>query len=158
MHSTTTTTWSVRPVEPQDEAPWRALYRGYRTFYRLDHDDAVVDRTWQWIVRGDHGLFGLVASRPDGTLGALADLRWFARPSSATLGLYLDDLFTAAEHRGLGLGRMLLDRARSVAADGGASVVRWITAADNATARSLYDAHATATPWITYDMAPGAAR
>jgi len=32
--------------------------------------------------------------------------------------------------------------------------VRWITAGDNATARRLYDAVATATPWVTYDMGP----
>jgi hypothetical protein len=28
-------------------------------------------------------------------------------------------------------------------------VVRWITAGDNSTARRVYDAHATATPWVT---------
>lgn len=35
------------------------------------------------------------------------------------------------------------------------SVVRWITAADNATARTLYDSAAAATSWVTYDLAPG---
>jgi hypothetical protein len=35
-----------------------------------------------------------------------------------------------------------------------ATVVRWITAGDNRPARSVYDAHATATPWVTYDMPP----
>jgi len=42
-----------------------------------------------------------------------------------------------------------------LAAQRGASVVRWITAADNAHARALYDELATRTPWVTYDMAPG---
>ncbi|MGJ7538922.1 hypothetical protein [Brevibacterium luteolum] len=33
----------------------------------------------------------------------------------------------------------------------GCSVVRWITAADNSTARSLYDQLAVQTNWVTYD-------
>jgi ribosomal protein S18 acetylase RimI-like enzyme len=158
MDSTTTTTWTVRSVEPPDERAWQALYRGYRTFYGLDDDAAVVDRTWGWVVRREHGLTGLVAAMPDGRLGALADLRWFARPSSGTIGLYVDDLYTDPEHRGQGLGTMLLTEARVVAMARGASVVRWITAPDNAPARSLYDAHATATPWVTYDMTTAVAR
>lgn len=36
----------------------------------------------------------------------------------------------------------------------GADVVRWITAGDNERARRVYDAHAIATPWVTYDMKP----
>ncbi len=64
------------------------------------------------------------------------------------------DLFTAPPARGGGAGAALLDAAARLAADRGASVVRWITAADNATARALYDQHARATPWVTYDMAP----
>ena len=48
----------------------------------------------------------------------------------------------------------LLRAARERAAAEGANVVRWITAADNTTARSLYDQVATATSWVTYDMKP----
>ena len=72
------------------------------------------------------------------------------------MGLYLDDLFTAPETRGRGAASALLTDAAERARAGGASVVRWITAADNATARSVYDTHAVATPWVTYDMKPSA--
>ncbi|MBO0901765.1 hypothetical protein J1G42_14350 [Cellulomonas sp. zg-ZUI222] len=41
-----------------------------------------------------------------------------------------------------------------LAAQRGASVVRWITAADDADTRALYDELTTRTPWVTYDMAP----
>jgi hypothetical protein len=40
------------------------------------------------------------------------------------------------------------------AAAEGLSVVRWITAEDNRTARRLYDSVAAATPWVTYDLVP----
>jgi hypothetical protein len=38
------------------------------------------------------------------------------------------------------------------AAEQGHSVVRWITAADNARARGLYDKVAQSTQWVTYDL------
>ena len=42
----------------------------------------------------------------------------------------------------------------ALARERGWSVVRWITAEDNATAQRLYDRHATRTPWVTYDLTP----
>lgn len=144
----------VRPVEASDAGAWAALYAGYRDFYRLPEDHEAVATTWAWVLGREHGMSGLVAADADGTLLGLANLRRFARPSSATTGLYLDDLFTdpAARHRGVATA--LLCAAGSLAADEGASVVRWITAQDNDRARAVYDRVATATPWVTYDMAP----
>lgn len=144
----------VRPVEPGDEAAWKRLYAGYRSFYLLPEDAEAVARTWQWVLGGRHGIVGLVAVDEAHRPVALANARWFARPSTATMGLYLDDLFTAPEARGRGAASALLKYASKYAAAEGASVVRWITAADNASTRSVYDTHATATPWVTYDMKP----
>jgi GNAT superfamily N-acetyltransferase len=141
-------------VEPRDADAWAELYGGYRAFYRLPEDAGAVRTTWDWVRDGEHGLVGLVAVDEHDRPVALANLRWFARPSSATVGLYLDDLFTAPEARGRGAASALLTDAAERARAGGASVVRWITAADNAAARSVYDLHAVATPWVTYDMKP----
>lgn len=143
----------VRPVSPSDVDAWSALYRGYRAFYELPEDAASVTRTWEWMIDGRHGLVGLVAL-DEGAVVGLANLRWFARPSTASIGLYLDDLFTLPASRARGVGRALLTRAAVMAAEEGASVVRWITAADNTRARRLYDDVATSTPWVTYDMSP----
>ncbi|WP_448255945.1 N-acetyltransferase family protein [Microbacterium aurum] len=147
---------TVRIVEPGDQSAWVELYAGYRAFYRLPDDALAVATTWRWVRDGEHGLVGLVAVEDDNVPIALANVRWFARPSSATMGLYLDDLFTAPEARGSGAASALLKHAAEVAGEGGGSVVRWITAADNAAARSVYDTHAAATPWVTYDMKPTA--
>jgi len=147
---------SVRPVTPDDAAAWQQLYAGYRASYHLPDDPAAVRTTWSWVSEGAHGILGLVAEDADGRLVGLADLRRFARPSSATTGLYLDDLFTAPEARHRGVATALLREAAAVAAAEGASVVRWITAEDNAAARAVYDRVATATPWVTYDMRPPA--
>jgi GNAT superfamily N-acetyltransferase len=147
---------TVRTVEPGDESVWAVLYAGYREFYRLPDDPSAVATTWRWVRDGEHGIVGLVAVDDADRPVALANLRWFARPSSATMGLYLDDLFTAPEARGSGAASALLEHAAKCAGAGGGSVVRWITAADNAKARSVYDSHAVATPWVTYDMKPTA--
>lgn len=145
---------TVRSATPSDAAAWAELYRGYRSFYRLPDDDTAVATTWGWVVEGSHGLQGLVAADEAGRVVGLANLRWFARPSTAATGLYLDDLFTEPSSRGTGVATALLAAARGIAAERGANVVRWVTASDNAVARRLYDEHATATAWVTYDMAP----
>ena len=144
----------VRPVVARDESQWSVLYAGYRSFYKLPEDGDGVAGTWQWVITGAHGLVGLVATDADDRLLGLANLRRFARPSTATLGLYLDDLFTSPASRGTGVATALLEEAAAVASREGASVVRWITATDNAPARRVYDGVATATPWVTYDMKP----
>lgn len=147
----------VRPVAPADQPQWTVLYEGYREFYRLDPDPAVVARVWSWLLDDDHEVDGLVAEEA-GTLLGLAHHRRFARPSSGTSGLYLDDLFVQPGRRGAGTGRALIAAVSSIAEQEGRSVVRWITADSNAVARRLYDAVATATPWVTYDLVPGSIR
>lgn len=145
-------TITVRCVEGRDAAAWAELYAGYRAFYEQAPDSGIVDNAWQWILRNEHGLLGLVAVDGSDTPIAIANLRWFARPDEGDLALYLDDLFTVPAARGTGAASALLRHAASVAAGRGATVVRWITAADNITARRLYDSLAEATPWVTYDM------
>ena len=146
----------VRAVSTADESEWSTLYTAYRSFYELPEDDHAVQTAWGWVSSGAHGLSGLVAVNDDGAVVGLANLRRFARPSTASIGLYLDDLFTSPAARGTGVATALLFRAAAIAASEGASVVRWITAADNATARRVYDAVAAMTPWVTYDMKPPA--
>lgn len=146
---------SVRFVMDNDETEWCALYRGYREFYRLEPDESVVSTTWGWIRNEEHAMRGLVAE-VDGIVVGLANVRRFARPSSGTMGIYVDDLFTAPEARRGGVGVALLREIAAIASQEGCSVVRWITADTNVAARSVYDAMAKATPWVTYDMAPTA--
>lgn len=146
----------VRPVTPADENGWRELYRGYREFYRVEPSEQALDTVWGWIHDPAHETRGLVAEL-DGTLLGLAHYRTFARPLSASHGLFLDDLFTSMDVRGKGVGSALLTRLAEIARDEQATVVRWITADDNTTARSLYDRVSKQTPWVTYDLAPAAA-
>lgn len=146
----------VRPLRPADREAWLALYRGYAAFYGRDDVAGRLDATWERVAAGRDGIEALVAVDADDRPVGLAHVREFARPLDGTTGLYLDDLFVAEDARGTGAGRALLEHLRADAARRGLSVVRWITAEDNATARRTYDRVAAATSWVTYDLAPRA--
>ena len=156
-HGMSSASIEVRPVEPRDREAWAELYRGYREFYRVEPSERAVDTVWSWLHDPAHETRGLIAAVDGQPLG-LAHFRTFARPLSASHGLFLDDLFTAPAARGRGLGAALLARLAELARDEGATVVRWITAEDNATARALYDRVSQQTPWVTYDLAPAEPR
>lgn len=141
---------TIRPIEPADEARWRELFRAYREFYKLPASEDVVDRVWTWLNDPSHETHGLVAVLGTAVSG-IAHYRKFARPSTGTTGLWLDDLFTDPDARGQGLGRALIDQLTQNARENDLSVVRWITADDNHPAQKLYDNIARTTNWVTYD-------
>ncbi len=141
----------VRPVEPADHDAWERLFHAYRTFYEEDVDQAVVDRVWDWIHDETNEVNALVAVL-DGEVVGFAHHREFATPAAGRRGLYLDDLFTEPDLRGKGVGRALISRLAELARERGLYKVRWITAADNATAQRLYDDLAERTTWVTYDL------
>ncbi|MER6447209.1 GNAT family N-acetyltransferase [Streptomyces venezuelae] len=145
---------SVRSVRDGDFPQWRALYRGYADFYGVEQSEEAATTVWSWVTDPGHEVGALVAEDTEGRLLGLAHYRPFARPLSATVGCYLDDLFVAPQYRGSGAADLLLGALRALAAERGWSVVRWITADDNHRARSKYDQVATRTMWVTYDMAP----
>ncbi|MCD5316540.1 GNAT family N-acetyltransferase [Kineosporia babensis] len=149
MHQTS---WQLRPVEASDYERWRELFAGYAEFYGLDQTPEQVDTVWSWLLDPAHEIEGMLVAGPDGRPVGLMHFRRFSRPTSATVGGYLDDLFVDPQTRGAGAGDALLAGLKSVAAERGWSVVRWITADDNYRARGKYDQHATRTTWITYDM------
>ena len=85
----------------------------------------------------------------------LAHCRPFARPLSATVGGFLDDLFVDPAFRGGRVADALIGRLAEIGRERGWSVVRWITADDNYRARGVYDRLAQRTMWITYDITLG---
>ena len=148
--------WQVRPVATGDAARWRELYAAYARFYRAPQSDEQRERVWGWLLDPQHEVEGFVVVDEAGAVAGLAHVRPFARPLSATVGGFLDDLYVDEGVRGTGAVDALLAALRELAALRGWSVVRWITADDNYRARRKYDAVAKRTTWVTYDMPPGA--
>lgn len=141
----------IRPVQSTDRAAWGVLYAAYAEFYQVTQTEDMRDRVWSWLMAPDHEVTGLVATRGASLVG-LAHMRRFARPLAASTGYFLDDLFVAQAARGAGAADALLATAGEYAKAQGSGLLRWITAADNARARAVYDRTADATTWVTYDL------
>jgi len=146
--------WQARAPRDDDFPRWRQLYQAYADFYRTPQPDAAVLRVWSWIHDPHHEVNCLLADNGAGTVAGLAHYRAFARPLSASTGCFLDDLFIDPAHRGSGAVDALLHELRRTARANGWTVIRWITAHDNAPAIATYDRHATRTSWLTYDLPP----
>jgi GNAT superfamily N-acetyltransferase len=141
----------VRRPETEDFAAWSRLYAGYARFYGVEQTEAMRARVWTWLHEAGHDVQGLVAE-DQGKLVGLAHFRRFARPLSATVGGFLDDLFVDPAARGSGAAAALIAGVEAEGRARGWSVIRWITAENNYRARQLYDKVATRTPWLTYDI------
>lgn len=147
-------TATVRRVEDNEFFTWLDLYAGYGEFYEQPVTDEKALLVWSWISDPDNELEAYFAVDEEGTPIGLAHVREFVRPLDGSKGLYLDDLFVTPDARGAGAGTALLTQLKETAKERGLTVVRWITAKDNETARRLYDAVAEKTKWVTYDLVP----
>jgi GNAT superfamily N-acetyltransferase len=145
-------TFVIRAITERDFFPWHELYEGYGEFYEKPLYDQKAVLVWTWITSDAHPVEALVAEDEDGKLVGLAHFREFARPLAGGKGLYLDDLFVAPDARGNGVGTALVAAVKDRAAQRHASVVRLMTAADNADAQKFYDSIAEKTSWVTYDL------
>jgi GNAT superfamily N-acetyltransferase len=143
---------TIRPPQAADRAAWDTLYQGYAAFYQVVQTAEMRDRVWVWLHDSAHECQCLMAFDAAGKAIGLAHFRAFARPLSASTGVFLDDLFVDPEARGSQAGTQLIAAIKAIAEKNQWSVVRWITADNNYRARSAYDKIATRTAWITYDI------
>jgi GNAT superfamily N-acetyltransferase len=131
---------------------WNRLYAGYAAFYNVDQTEAMRDRVWGWLMDGAHEVNGFIALDDLGKPIGLTHYRPFARPLSASIGGFIDDLFVDPAARGSGAADALIAAVADAGRTRGWTVIRWITAEDNARARKVYDRLATKTAWVTYDI------
>jgi GNAT superfamily N-acetyltransferase len=143
-------TFAIRPLAAADRPQWEMLWQGYLTFYKSDVPPHVTDVTWTRILDPEAPIHGLCGATPDGRL--LGIVHYLFHPVTWAVGprCYLEDLFTAEEARGRGVGRALIDAVYAAADARGADQVYWLTQEFNATARRLYDQVASVTPFIKY--------
>lgn len=141
----------IRALQAADRAAWERLYAGYAAFYRVNQTPEMRETVWGWLRDPAHGSEALVAE-VDGAVVGLAHFRPFARPLSASIGGFLDDLFVDPAARGTGSAEALLQALATEGRSRGWTVIRWITADDNYRARGLYDRVAEKTKWLTYDI------
>jgi GNAT superfamily N-acetyltransferase len=144
---------AVRPLAASDRAGWEPLWAGYNAFYGRVGETAlareITDTLWQRFFDAAEPVFGLVAEDGGRVVGLVHYL--FHRSTTRIEPVcYLQDLFTAPELRGHGVGRALIAGVCARARDAGASRVYWQTRENNAAARLLYDQVARHHGFIVY--------
>lgn len=141
---------SIGRLEPEDRAAWEVLFRGYNAFYgRSDPDPEMIDRAWREFQADDrmHAL----GARLEGQLVGIT--HFFVHLSTSSPDVcYLQDLFTAPEARGHGVGRALIQAVADWARERGCVRVYWHTQESNETARRLYDKVAVNRGFIEYSV------
>jgi GNAT superfamily N-acetyltransferase len=147
----------IRELRREDLAAWRPLWDGYNAFYgragATALPEAITQSTWSRFFDAYEPIYALVAEREEIGNDRLVGLAHylFHRSTIAPLtNCYLQDLFTAEEERGQGVGRALIEEVYRRAESAGASRVYWQTQESNTTARRLYDRIGEKSEFIVY--------
>ena len=140
---------SVGKLEPSDREVWEELFRGYITFYERDEPQEMYDRAWREF-QADSKLHSLGA-RIDGRLVGITHFLFHLSTSGPDV-CYLQDLFTASDVRGQGVGRALIAAVEEVARARGCARLYWMTHETNATARLLCNRVAQYSGFVRYHI------
>jgi GNAT superfamily N-acetyltransferase len=146
----------VRQIDRGDFDAWLPLWDGYNAFYGRAGPTAlpaeITETTWARFFDEDEPVHALVAER-DGRLVGIVHFLFHRSTTMIGLNCYLQDLFTAAEARGGGVGRALIEAVYERARAAGSTRVYWHTHETNQTAMRLYDQVATNGGFVVYGAA-----
>jgi GNAT superfamily N-acetyltransferase len=139
----------VRPLRAEDRPQWQPLWDGYNLFYeRPNLPRAITEAAWSRFLDPAEPMFAAVAEF-DGRIVGIVHYLYHRSTTSLEDVCYLQDLFTAPDARGLGVGRALIEHVYDEAAKAGSRRVYWQTHESNP-ARKLYDRVADVTPFRRY--------
>jgi GNAT superfamily N-acetyltransferase len=145
----------IRPIEQADLAAWTPLWDGYNAFYGRAGptalSPAITGVTWRRFLDPDEPVFALVAESA-GRLVGLTHYLFHRSTTRIELVCYLQDLFTAPEVRGQGVGRALILGVYEAAHAAGIHEVYWQTHETNVAGRLLYDKVAKHAGYIVYEQ------
>jgi GNAT superfamily N-acetyltransferase len=139
----------VRAIARADRERWEGLWRGYNRFYERRIPGTTTDMTWSRFFDARERVHALVAER-DGDIVGIVHYLFHRSTSLVGPTCYLQDLFTAPEARGAGVGRALIEAVYDRARKEGAQRVYWHTHETNATAIRLYEKVAERSGFIVY--------
>ncbi|MDE1922678.1 MAG: GNAT family N-acetyltransferase [Gammaproteobacteria bacterium] len=139
----------IREIRAADRAQWDPLWRGYLSFYRTELPAGVTDVLWDRFFDAAEPLNGLVAEQ-DGKLLGFVHYVFHRSTWEVENVCYLEDLFTAPEARGRGVGRALIGAVYDKARLAKSKRVYWMTHETNGRAMMLYDQVADKPGFLQY--------
>jgi GNAT superfamily N-acetyltransferase len=147
----------VRSVSATDFPRWLPLWEGYNRFYGRVGSAALPEKvtrsTWARFLDPAEPVHALVAESGGELLG-LAHYLFHRSTISIPPVCYLQDLYTAEQARGRGIGRSLIEAVAARAREAAAERLYWQTHESNHTAMQLYDAVAERSGFIVYRRRP----
>ena len=145
----------VRPIEQADLAAWAPLWDGYNAFYGRAGPTALPPEitavTWRRFFDANEPVFALVAESASRLVG-LTHYLFHRSTTRIEPTCYLQDLFTASDVRGRGVGRALILGVYEAAQAAGIHEVYWQTHETNVAGRRLYDQVAKHAGYIVYEQ------
>jgi GNAT superfamily N-acetyltransferase len=139
----------IREVQPADRAQWYPLWQGYLSFYKTELPAATTEVLWERFFNSAEPVNCLVAEEGGRLLGLVHYI--FHRNTWEVEDVcYLEDLFTAPEARGKGVGRALIEAVYEKARQAKAKRVYWMTHETNKQAMILYDQVADKPGFVQY--------
>ena len=144
---------TVRPVRPEDYDAWKPLWDEYNAFYERTGPTALPDEvtqtTWRRFFDAHEPVHCLVAEI-DGHIVGICHYLFHRSTSRIEPLCYLNDLLTAPDVRGRGIGRALILATYARAKEAGCKRVYWLTHTTNTPGRTLYDKVAKHFGFIQY--------
>ena len=139
----------IKPVEDNDFDIWLPLWKDYQRFYEVDIPESVSRETWARFLDPIQPMHAALATAGDHALGLVHSIY---HRSTWTTGdyCYLQDLFVAADARGGGIGRALIEHVYADAKHRGVSRVHWLTHETNRTGMRLYDSIGDRSGFVQY--------
>jgi GNAT superfamily N-acetyltransferase len=144
---------TIRELRPSDHEAWLTLWDGYNAFYGREGPTAlnpeVTKTTWSRFFDASEPVHAHVAESQGRVLG-LVHFLYHRSTTRIELTCYLQDLFTAPQARGQGVGRALIQSVYAAAKASGVKRVYWQTHHTNAAGRALYDKVAKNHGFVVY--------
>lgn len=128
----------IRDATPADREAFLALWQSFTDGYNMALPPGVTEFTWTRLMDPSNPMTARLACIDGQPMGFAIHQH---HPSTWVMGDdgYLEDLFVAAEARGKGLGRALIEDLVAIGRARGWQRLYWMTEISNTTARRLYD-------------------
>ena len=139
----------IKIVDNNDFDIWLPLWKGYQRFYEVDVPESMTFKTWTRFLDPVEPMHAALAMVGEQALGLVHSI-YHRSAWTAEDHCYLQDLFVAADARGRGVGRALIEHVYADAKRCGASRVYWLTRESNHNAMQLYDRIADRSDLIHY--------
>ena len=129
----------LRPGELEDVPLIAELIRGLARYEKLEHEVVMTEEKLTDSLFGERRYAETIIAEDDGKPVGFALFFHNYSTFLAQPGIYLEDLFVLPEHRGGGVGRLLLERLAQLAVERGCGRLEWAVLDWNVDAIRFYE-------------------